>query len=133
MSFTYSGNPASSSLDEVRFLLSDTESENPLLSNEEVEYLLAQQENSYLAAANGAEIISSIFTRRADKEKVGDITLEYKDKARQYVNLAGRLRDSNPSQSITPYCGGISISDKDSRESNLNRLVPVFTRDTHGS
>lgn len=41
MSFSYSGNPADSTLDECRFILGDTDSANPILQDEEIEYILA--------------------------------------------------------------------------------------------
>ncbi len=41
MSWTYSGNPTASALDEVRFLITDTDQTKPYtLSNEEINYAL---------------------------------------------------------------------------------------------
>ena len=66
MTFSYSGNPSSSSLDLVRFLLQDTDSTDVLLSNEEINYLIATWTNPYEVARVGAETISGQFTRLAD-------------------------------------------------------------------
>lgn len=40
MSWTYSGNPASSILDECRFLTGDTNKDAPIMQDEEIQYLI---------------------------------------------------------------------------------------------
>ena len=40
MSFSYSGNPADSVLDECRFLLGDTDEKHPIMQDEEIEYMI---------------------------------------------------------------------------------------------
>jgi hypothetical protein len=92
MTFTYSGNPSSSNLDLVRFLLQDTVSTDELLSNEEITYLLTAWGNPHEAARVGAETIASQFTRLADStsKSVADLSISksYSNKANQYRELA---------------------------------------------
>ena len=40
MSYTYSGDPQNSELDECRFLLGDTNEKAPILQDEEIEYII---------------------------------------------------------------------------------------------
>ena len=40
MSWTYSGDPSSSELDECRFLISDTDEASPILQDEEIRYII---------------------------------------------------------------------------------------------
>ena len=42
MSFTYSGDPSASQLDECRFLVGDTDEKNPIMQDEEINYIIAQ-------------------------------------------------------------------------------------------
>lgn len=42
MSFSYSGDPSESQLDECRFILGDTDSSNPIMQDEEIEYIISQ-------------------------------------------------------------------------------------------
>ncbi len=42
MSFSYSGDPSMSQLDECRFLLGDTNENTPIMQDEEIDYLIAQ-------------------------------------------------------------------------------------------
>lgn len=53
MSFTYSGDPSTSTLDAIRFALGDTVEELALLQDEEINYLITQYPNKsgLLAAA----------------------------------------------------------------------------------
>lgn len=45
MSFSYSGDPSESKLDECRFLLGDTNETAPILQDEEIGYLMSQANN----------------------------------------------------------------------------------------
>ena len=42
MSFSYSGNPSASPLDECRFLISDTDKARPIFQDEEINFIIAQ-------------------------------------------------------------------------------------------
>lgn len=42
MSWSYSGNPDSSKLDECRFLLGDTNEKQPIMQDEEIQYIITQ-------------------------------------------------------------------------------------------
>lgn len=46
MSFTYSGDPASSPLDECRFILGDTDEQNPIMQDEEISYIIEQSNSN---------------------------------------------------------------------------------------
>lgn len=46
MSFSYSGDPSDSILDECRFLLGDTNEANPIMQDEEIEYIIANAGNN---------------------------------------------------------------------------------------
>jgi hypothetical protein len=111
MTFTYSGNPAASDKDAVRFLLNDTTEANETnISDEEINYLLAQWENVYEAARAGAEHLAATYAQLADTSKsVGDISISktYSNQAAQYHTLAQslyqqRLRKSGPIPVVNP-------------------------------
>lgn len=59
MSFSYSGNPADSPLDECRFLLGDTNEAEPILQDEEIEYIIDQ------AGSNHDMLCYELFKRAA--------------------------------------------------------------------
>jgi hypothetical protein len=83
MTWTYSGNPGASSLDEVRFLIQDTDTDDQLLSNEELNYLLASYEDPYSAAvAAVVSLIGKASRSEEESKKVGDLSLTRKAGAR---------------------------------------------------
>lgn len=59
MSWSYSGDPATSIVDKYRFLIGDTDPDEPIMQNEEIEYLANQ--------ANGNDNLASylLFTQAA--------------------------------------------------------------------
>ena len=118
MTFTYSGNPSNSPLDEVRFYIQDTNTSDQLLSDEEINYLIAKWYPVYvsfiLVAANACDIISSKFAREvtysADGISVGANELQQK-----YTLLAKSLRDQykmEQSPGGAPDVGGIMYGEE---------------------
>lgn len=83
MTWTYSGNPGASALDEVRFLIQDTNQDDQLLSNEEIEYLIEVYIDPYSAAvAAVVSLIGKASRQEEESKKVGDLTLSRKSGAR---------------------------------------------------
>lgn len=113
MTWTYSGNPGASNQDAVRFRLGDTDSARPLLSDEEIAYLLASTSNVVLqAAATGARQLSAKFGRMPNVS-IDGFTVDYGALARQFSELADTLddEDKRSGEGVTGYAGGISIAD----------------------
>ena len=59
MSFSYSGNPSNSALDEARFLVGDTDPNNPIMQDEEIQYII----DTYGAGTNTVKY--QLFSRAA--------------------------------------------------------------------
>jgi len=106
MTFTYSGDPTTSTRNKVRFLLNDTTSTDVLFSDEELDYLITEWgTNVYEICRASCEVLVSRFTRLADStsKSVGDISVSesYSAKSKQYQDLANsflarKLRKSPP-------------------------------------
>ena len=90
MTWSYSGNPSASNLDRVRFLSGDTDSANPLASNEEITFLLVEWNNDYYYAAAGVcDYAANKAAAKADQAKtVGDLSL-----STQYAAQAASLHE----------------------------------------
>lgn len=132
MSWTYSGNPDSSALDKVRFLVQDTDSADQQLSDQEVTAMLADSNsNAYIAAIACVRALMSKYTRRADKS-VGDLSISWSQIAKGYQALIASLSlQAALSGAAAPYAGGISISDKQIDEANTDRVEPAFKKGLH--
>ena len=77
MAFTYSGNPASSSLNKVRFLSGDTDSTNAICQDAEITFLLDEWDNdAYYAAAGVCDYGANKAAAKADYSRsVGNLSL----------------------------------------------------------
>jgi hypothetical protein len=88
--FSYSGDPSSSPRDEVRFLTGDTIPDEPLLSDAEVDALLAVFVSPLAAAAEAARRIAALKSRLADKS-VDGLSISYSQQSAAYHRLADTL------------------------------------------
>ncbi len=123
MAFTYSGDPSSSSKDEVRFLLGDTDCKDEQLSDSEVSYLLAEYPSARLAAARGARALAAKYTRQVSYTS-GGVRRELSDRARAYNDLAAQLEADT---GVGAYVGGTSESEKDAFRSDSDLVQPNFS------
>src|SRR5215467_5427047 len=91
MPWTYSKDPNQSSRDGVRFLLGDTDENDPQLSDAEIVFLLDQQgQDIYLAASLGAQGLAAKYGRLVDRS-VGDLKISYSQRQKNYMELADAL------------------------------------------
>lgn len=93
MGYTYSGDPGASPKDAVRYLAraTGTDKATGFTSDEEIAWILKQEPNIYLAAAQVAEGISSFYGSQKTKT-VGPLTISGREQALSYADLARNLR-----------------------------------------
>lgn len=129
---TYSGDPSASPKDAVRFLVGDTDCENPLLQDAEIEYLLEQENGNVLMAAYfAAKAIAANFARLSDLS-LGDFSISFGARAAAFESLAHNLEaQAGKKFAFTgiPFAGGISKAQKKTTEQNKDRVEPSFYRD----
>jgi hypothetical protein len=107
VTWSYSGDPSSSSLDTVRFLLGDTDHTDELtLSNEEIAFLISEWDNLYFAAAAGAEQLAGQFAREVTYSSDG-VTYTGTELQDKYNELAQTLRAAYKRKGLygIPYDG----------------------------
>lgn len=117
--------PNSSDRSWIRLRIGDTSSGDQLLQDEEIEAHLTAEGNRYTAAALCAESVGSWFARRVDKT-VGRMRIAAQQASERYFDLADRLRVELATR-VTPYAGGISVSDKEADEAAGDRVRPGFS------
>lgn len=126
MSWSYSGDPADSDTDAVRFEIPDTDESAGLVSDEEIAYALSQESGVIGAAARCCEIVARRYAQQADVA-TGDVKLTY---SKQAENLAVRARELRDAAQGThaPYSGGQSVSGKEAFAEDSERVQPRFSR-----
>ncbi len=121
MTWSYSGDPSSSTLDEIRFLIQDTDTTDQLLSNEEITYLsTAYAGDAYSAAvACVVALIGQAARSEEESKKVGDLSLTRKAGARLAQWEA--LRKHLEAERFRRYPAAPAV--------NANALLPTRERD----
>lgn len=130
MTWTYSGDPSASNKDLVRFLIHDTDATAQLLTDEEIDGLLSIEGSARGAAILAAGSLSARFGRKASMS-VGDLSINYGSISSFYTRLVASLRRELAMSSALPYAGGQSVSDKDTKEEDDDRVTPSFKRNMH--
>lgn len=124
MSWSYSGDPAASDLDEVRFLVGDTDTTDQLVSNEEVAWSIANSAGTIQAAATLCEALASKFAREVDKS-IGSLSVSAASRSGHFSARAAALRV----QAIAlceVFVGGLSISGKQALDLDADAVQPAF-------
>lgn len=124
--WTYSGNPSASNKDAVRHLIRDTNEDDQLLSDEEIEWHLTDRGGVKSAAAAACRTLSMQFAGQPKMKRVGDLQLTYGERTTLYGNLAKQLESE---RGIMPEAGGISIADKQETRDDTDRVQPGAYKD----
>lgn len=133
MAWTYSGNPAASYKDAVRFEIQDTLAKAQLLTDEEIEYTIAQEAGEkpsprglLSASARCCEVIARKFSAQADTV-IGSMQATYSKMATGYRELAKQLRQRAMGAG-TIFVGAQSRSEKRALREERDREQPIFRR-----
>lgn len=129
MSWSYSGDPSESSVDAVRFLVGDTHSDEPLVTNEEIEWSLLQYTNIYAAAALVAETIASYFATQANSITIGPLREEYGTRAKDYQERVKSLKSkASEARRLVFYAGGTDQAEKDAALMDTTKVAAIYTK-----
>lgn len=128
MTFTYVG-PATSDRDKVRFLIQDTDSTAPHMTDEEINWLIAEWADVYDAAANAADILSGSYAHKADYSKsVGDLSLNesFSKQSERFAALATSLRLNRMRRYVPSW-----VANAESLKSTGDRSVTTYNTDAY--
>lgn len=113
--WSYSGDPSSSDRDAVRYYLGDTDPDDPLVSDGEIDFLLAEwlpvSNSKLIVAAVAAENLASRYAREVAVSADG-VTVALQDLMDRFLALSGRLRSQDAQRNIGgPDVGGVDLND----------------------
>ena len=124
MTWTYSNSDLSTDLNQVRFLVQDTNSDRPLMSDEEIAYLLSNEGSVVGAAAEAATVIATHYGRQINRTAIG-VTDEATARATFYLTLAQKLKMKR-NATLTVFAGGRTISGKEDLAADTDAIQPSF-------
>lgn len=127
MTWTYGNDPANDTTDEVRLLIGDTDTNDQLLSDEEIAYYLADFSSVKAAAAAAARAVSASFARQASDKKIGSLSIQLSKRAEHYERLASSLDRKAAAARSTILAGGLTKSGKRDLASDTDAEQPVFS------
>lgn len=127
-------NTLPSDKDKVRFIIQDTNDSEHLLEDEELEWLLVEQGNVYLAGAAACEVLAGRFRAKVTSKSVGGLSISYANRADEFAKQATLLRtqSGNLATSIpTPVWTAQTISEKEERDTDEDRNATPFALGMH--
>jgi hypothetical protein len=130
VTWNYTGNPADSNRDAVRYLLGDTDYSDQLLSDQEIDWLLTENGTVRSAAAEGALSIAARFARCMDRS-IGSLSFSFTQRFEQYQRLAEELRRNVRAEPAAAWFSGSSRSEKRARDENTDRERTFATKGIH--
>jgi len=128
MTFTYVG-PATADRDKVRFLIQDTDSTAPHMTDEEIAWLLTEWADVYDAAANAADVLAGQYAHKADYSKsVGDLSLNetFSTQSLRFSTLASSLRVTRMRRYAPSW-----VANAEALKSTADRNVTTYNTDAH--
>lgn len=129
MTFTY--NPAdllTSQMMQVRLMIADNNSGDPLLQDEEINFILTLRSALYGACAIACAQIAAKYSRDADSVQ-GETRTLYSTRSRAFAARVAYFEEqATIFGGAEPYAGGISIADKERNIVDEDRVPPDFNR-----
>lgn len=132
MSWTYDGD-MSLQRDRLRFLIQDTNTNDQLVQDEEI--ALYQSGGAYAAGSDLdaaialARVVLRKLARQAGRMSAGGTYIDFGGRTTAYRETLEDL-ERQAAEGASPFAGGISIADVDTRRADTDRVPPFFERDT---
>jgi hypothetical protein len=129
MAFTWTGDPAASTIEQIRWEIDDIDSDNPKFADSEIQYAYDQEHSIYKAAARLCEQLATKYADSVDRS-LGPLRVALSQKMDFYSKRAKELR-LRALVYAEPYAGGISVSKEETFEEDSDLNQPYFETGMH--
>ena len=126
MAFTWTGDPAASDIEAVRWEIYDTVEASAKFQDAEIQYAIDQEYTIYNAAARLCEQLQVRYTDAASRT-MGPLKVDMGDLAKTYAEKAKALRKRAVVYG-KPYAGGESKAKEELFEADSNLKQPIFSK-----
>lgn len=130
MSWTYDSRNIADNTAKLRLLVGDTNTNDQLLTDSEVTYILTLETNLRLASARACDIIIAKLARDIDRNNIG-MSATRSQKVQHYRDMAKDMRAEarlERDDLAEVFLGGVSKSVKTTLESDSDFIQPAFRR-----
>lgn len=134
MAWTYSGDPANSDRDWVRFRIGDTDTLDQQLQDAEIASLLTDFPPKGRAAAEACRRIAAKYARLVDTS-TADKSDSLSQRQQHYRDLAGEIESemaSGVGSTTGPLVGGQTVAGKEANREDTSLVQPWARRDLLG-
>lgn len=91
--FTYTGDPSKNPRDAVRWFVGDTNERRPLVDDREIDFELALNPNTQIAASNVAIALAGKLALEADEIEIDDVRKEMREASKRLLTHAAKLKE----------------------------------------
>lgn len=128
MTWTYSlADLATSTKDQVRLLIGDTNSATPQLQDEEINFFILIRPSAYGAASAACDALASTYGQLADQSE-GDTRISYSQISAAFSRRASEYDGKAAIYGGgLPYAGGMLVADKVNNDEDTDLVGPQFT------
>ena len=130
ISWSYSGDPAASNLDEVRWWIGDTDTDDQQMQDAEINFAIGATSDNKRAAARCARGLQAKYSREVNIRTGagGEFRADLSSLAKAYGELADFLEAAS-GEYAAPWSSAISIDGKILQEKDPDRVAPFFDRE----
>lgn len=129
MSFSYDVGRLDVTLNRLRFEIGDTDSDRPLLANEEIELIVSEYSTLSQRAAKCCRMICTKLSGEPTSFKIEGYSESYKDMYSRYESLAQGFEQRGTGGG--PWAGSYDVDFKDATEEDTDIVAPFFKRGMH--
>ena len=126
MAFTWTGDPAASVIEQIRWEINDIDSTNAKFQDAEIQYAYDQENTIFNASARLCETLQARYSD-ASSRTMGPLKVDMSELAKMYAYKAKALRK----RAVTygqPYVGGQSVTKEEIFEDDTSLKQPVFSK-----
>ena len=132
MTFTYDILALDSELNRIRLEIGDTDSNRPLLKDEEIEQIISEYTSFNQKVAKCCRLICSIFSSEPTSVRIEGFAESYKDTYAHFKGLAEHYESLGGSKGV-PWAGSCSADFKEATELDTTLVQPFFKRGMHNN
>lgn len=100
MTWTYSGNPGASDKDKYRFLVGDTNEDQPILQDEEIQFIIDEHSNHYTRLFHLFDKAATFFSREITTA-LGPIEEDPVERRNYFIRQANYYKSVNAASGIS--------------------------------
>jgi len=112
--------------DKVRLVIGDTDTDDQLLLDEEIQFFIDEHGSVQRAASESCRAIAAMFARNMSRS-IGGLQADFSAKYRQYLQLAESIDTNEQLTPVSPYASGYLKSQKQTQDDNEDR-EPIIGR-----